>query len=789
MKKIYLSFLGFLMTLTVFAQGSVTGTVTDAETGKPLAGARIMVNGSNRNTTNDQGLYAVACQSNMELKVMYIGYDTYTTTVTDCGNDIDIALKPSMEALTDVQLYGQKNSDMQRLDRPDAAIVLDEKELNRGKGLFLDDAINANVPGVTMNRRGVSSGQQFTIRGYGNGVGFRGVNNNFDGQGYKVYLNNIPITDAEGVTLLDDIDFGSVGSVEVTKGPAGSLYGLAMAGAVNLTTMRPEAGQTSIGQQVLVGNYGLARFTTQFQMGGENTSLLLNYGHQISDGFMDHNVSNKDFVNAILDFRPNEKQTISTYFAYSNSYDERGGELTIEQYENQDYSGNARYIKNNAHSEVISFRAGLSHAYKFTDWLENTTTIFGSGISANNSSAGGWTDRAPLNYGLRSTFDLGFDLGDRFRLSGITGVEYQAQRANILGYGMVENPDDPDGYNIIGAERSNQFAREKTSSLFTEWVLQMPYGLSITAGVGVSAMRIDLEDRMYDPDSDIARNVSADYTGLWSPHFAINKIINDDISVYASYGSAYNTPVSGNIVISTTGTLNTGLKPEQGNQFEIGSKGNLLQDKLHYQLALFDLTYTDKFTQVAVPLDANTTAYTYIANGGEQDNKGVEALVQYTAYESASGFLSNLKPYANATYSDFEYKDYRYESINRGTGDLETVDYSGNDVAGVAPWTVNAGVDFETNPGFYGNVNYSYRGPVAFTSDGLNVADAYNLLNAKIGFRKRLGHFDVDIYAGATNLTDTQYYNMLFINQLEDAYIPAPLHTNFFGGVNFRYNF
>ncbi len=87
---------------------------------------------------------------------------------------------------------------------------MNEVELKRGTGLFLDDAINANVPGVFMERRTVSAGQQFNIRGYGNGVrGTNGVNSNFDGQGSKIYLNNIPITDAEGITLMDDIDFGT----------------------------------------------------------------------------------------------------------------------------------------------------------------------------------------------------------------------------------------------------------------------------------------------------------------------------------------------------------------------------------------------------------------------------------------------------------------------------------------------------------------------------------------------------------------------------------------------------
>ncbi|MEZ4793989.1 MAG: TonB-dependent receptor plug domain-containing protein [Flavobacteriaceae bacterium] len=116
------------------------------------------------------------------------------------------------------------------------------------RSLFWTTPSTPMFSGVLMTRRAVSSGQQFNIRGYGNGVGFRGATNNFDGQGYKVYFNNIPITDAEGVTLLDDIDFGSVGSVDVIKGPAGSLYGLAIAGVVNLKTIHPEAGETSISQ-------------------------------------------------------------------------------------------------------------------------------------------------------------------------------------------------------------------------------------------------------------------------------------------------------------------------------------------------------------------------------------------------------------------------------------------------------------------------------------------------------------------------------------------------------------
>ena len=787
MKKIIILILGVFLCISSFAQNQqVLGKIIDQVTNSPLSGAKIEINGTNIATTNDEGNFTIDCNGNLTLVVSFIGYQTTTLKVNNCNEMLNIALVPSLSELDEVQVAGTYKKQVLLLPR--AEIKLETKELKRGMGVFLDDAINANVPGVTMNRRAVSSGQQFNIRGYGNGVGFRGATNNFDGQGYKVYLNNIPITDAEGITLMDDIDFGTMGSVDVIKGPAGSVYGLAIAGVVNMHTIRPNEGETSLQQNVLVGNYGLARYTTQFQMGKEKSSMLLNYSHQTSDGFMAHSASTKDYFNAVLDFKPNDKQYISTYVGFTNSYDQRGGELTIEQYESKDYSGNPNYIKNNAHSEVISFRAGVSHTYTFNEWLNNTTTIFGTGISSNASSAGGWTDKDPINYGKRSTFGFDVKLSESVNLKGIAGFEFQEQRANISGYRMVEDPSNPDGYNIIGAPKSHQFALSNNSTLFTEWTLNLPEDFSVTAGLSTSAMRIKLENKLFDPNNSNPRIVNADYTGLVSPHVAINKVFNNNVSVYTSYSKGYKAPVSGNIVLATSGTLNTGLKPEVGNQFEIGSKGNLLNNKLHYQVALFQAKFKDKFTSVAVPLDVNTTAYTYIANGGSQDNKGVEALLKYTAFESNDGFFTNISPYINTTYSHFKYKDFKYQSLD-SNGNAITVEYSGNDVAGVAPWVVNAGLDVTTHSGCYGSVNYNFRDKVPFTSDELHYAEAYNVLNAKLGFRTSIDHFSLDVYAGIDNMLETQYYYMVFLNQLEDAYLPAPLKAAVYGGINLKYNF
>lgn len=141
------------------------------------------------------------------------------------------------------------------------------------------------------------------------------------------------------------------------------------------------------------------------------------------------------------------------------------------------------------------------------------------------------------------------------------------------------------------------------------------------------------------------------------------------------------------------------------------------------------------------------------------------------------------------TYSDFKYKDFQFHTVVNNTKD-SLIDYSDKAVAGVAKIIANIGVDFNTRPGLYGNISWFYKDGMPITSDGINNADAYSLLNAKLGFQRSLSaHFDVDIYAGINNITNTKYPIMVFVNQIPDAYIAGPKFANYYGGINLKYNF
>lgn len=803
MKRSILFVLLFVVSVTTaFSQKKLLGRVTDGADNQPLAGASVTA-GSQVTVTGADGRFSVDCNRSSYITISYVGYETQRYLVRNCDAEANIVLTRSSRALDEVEVTATSNPKT-LLYQPAAISKISTVELKRGLGLYLDDAIQTNVPGVTMNRRTVSAGQQFNIRGYGNGSrGTRGISSNFDGQGYKVYLNGIPVTDAEGITTMDDIDFGSIGEVEITKGPAGTLYGLAIAGAVKLKTMKAEKGKTSIAQDVMLGNYGLQRFTTRFQMGRDRSSLMLNYGKQKSDGYSIHNRSEKDFVNMIADFTPNEKQVINTYAGYSKSYDERLGELTITQYENNDYSGNPEYIKRNGHSNVTSFRAGVGHRYQFNKNISNSTTLFGTGFSSNASSAAGWTDKTAVNYGLRSILNTRFTLSGGATLNGVTGVETQRQDAQTIGYNMKQDPNDPSPnwvlgtspYWVINATTSNQATVNRTTSLFTEWTLGLPGDFSITAGIGASNMHITLNDRFNPAIATRPATYDTSYKGMVSPGIAINKVFSKQVSVYASYRKGYKAPVSSYFFITTpavttpatpaTGRINGVLKPESGNQFEVGTKGQLLNNKLSYELTYFNAVFSNKMSAVSVvsPASPTTTLYTYVVNGGKQIDNGFEAMVRFTALESSKGFFRMVRPFGNLTYSDFKYGSNF--TIQKSV--VLTENYSDKAVAGVSKIVANLGADIAMAHGLYMNVTYNYRDKMPITSLNDVYATSYNLLNGKIGIQHPLGsRFSIDAYFGASNLTNTKYYIMVFANQLPDAYIPAPKTTAFFGGVSLK---
>ncbi|MEJ5963791.1 SusC/RagA family TonB-linked outer membrane protein [Pedobacter immunditicola] len=78
---------------------------------------------------------------------------------------------------------------------------------------------------------------------------------------------------------------------------------------------------------------------------------------------------------------------------------------------------------------------------------------------------------------------------------------------------------------------------------------------------------------------------------------------------------------------SGTDTLN--LKPERTKSYEIGAEMRFLNDKLNFNVTLYDATTRDQVFTITAPTGAGATNF-YI-NGGTIQNRGVEASLSYNA--------------------------------------------------------------------------------------------------------------------------------------------------------------
>ena len=679
----------------------------------------------------------------------------------------------------EIEVRGERLRPAPILNQAQSIGVVTRQDLKRNDGLFLEDAINL-IPGVRMESRSLSGGQRITIRGYGNST-------NFNGTGYKAYLNNIPITDAEGNTILDDIDISTLGRVAVIKGPASSLYGTGIGGVIRMFTLRPEPQATRFTQELVGGTQTLIRTNSRVESAGDNSSIFLNYGYQHSDGYRIHNESRKNYALLSAEVQPSAKQSLSFYGAFNRSNEQLAGQLTEEQFNNKQNVAEAAYLGNDAHVAIDSIRLGATHSYEFHPAVNNITSVYGSGYQLDQPFAGGRSDNLAVNFGGRTEFNLAFGqpgLG----LNGVVGTEVQQTHSFKKSYNLNDG--------VLGGIRGDLQVIALQSNTFMQWDLLLPYDFTLTAGASLNFVHYSIRDRLYNTANATHPDQSGikDFTPVVTPRVAVLKTFGRQLSLYGQVSQGYSPPSSGSVVIPQIGMVNTDLKPERATLYEIGAKGLLLRGRFAYELALFEMHVQDKLTPRSVTSDTGTVLYTITTNAGSQDNRGVELALRYNLIEDKSGPVSLLQPFVSYTFSPFRYDNFKSDNNNNAN----TIDYSGKKVVGVPANILNLGLDFALRAGFYIYSTFQYVDSMPLTFDNSHWAQSYSLLSAKLGYRTDLGgHFRLDAFAGGNNLLGSHYYTMVFLNASystpgglpidPNVYLNGPYKPTFYGGVNLSY--
>src|SRR5690606_33440246 len=167
-----------------------------------------------------------------------------------------------------------------------SAGVVGPSALANQSGASLLPAVNA-VPGVRMEERSPGS-YRLSLRG-------SLLRSPFGVRNVKVYLDEIPLTDAGGNTYFNSLDAGSVNSIEILKGPDGSLFGANSGGVVRLRPhgMGGDTAQTAA-LRLKGGTYGLLHQQLAATVRpANNYGFSFDQAYQRADGYRQHSAMNR----------------------------------------------------------------------------------------------------------------------------------------------------------------------------------------------------------------------------------------------------------------------------------------------------------------------------------------------------------------------------------------------------------------------------------------------------------------------------------------------------------------
>lgn len=635
--------------------------------------------------------------------------------------------------------------------------VVSQQQLQRYGPISILPAVNA-IPGVRMEERYPAS-YRLNIRGSSLRAPF-GVRN------VKVYWNEIPFTDPGGNTYLNQLAASNFSSLEILKGPGSSLYG-AGTGGVLLISSFPRTSGNQLSLNYSRGSYGSDNLSLSAISGTESFRNLVSYTHQTSDGYRQQSAMRRDVVSWESRIKAGEKQTLSTQVLYGDLYYQTPGGLTPAEYLANPKAARPAAgifpgaVQNGAAIYQKTFWSGLHYRNDFNEHWQNNSSVYGAFTQVRNPAIRNYERRLEPNFGGRTTFSYTTDL-KKTQLKIVAGAEVQQGYATIKVY--KNKNSQPDSLQTDDEVNSRQLA------VFTQGELIFSNGFIVTAGLSLNKTAVQFNRLSVVP----AFNYTSNYNNELAPRVSLLKKLGSSLSVYALVSKGFSPPTVAELLPSTS-VINTDLQAEHGTNWEVGTKGAWLGNRLQVDVNAFYFRLQKAITQ-----RRDLSGADYFINTGNTKQQGLEAAVSYQSRRREQRFFSQW-----ATWFSFTGNYFRYQDFKQADQDL-----SGKRIPGVAPQTIAAGIELRLQPGFYANTNYFYSSRIALNDANAAYASPYHLLGCKAGYKRLFGeHVSMDLSVTGDNLLNQTYSLGNDINAAGNRfYNPAPA-ANVMAGAAFQYNF
>ena len=734
-------------------QGSIEGTIRDGS-GAVLPGVTVTAtsadSGRSRSVVSDsRGDYIVPRldPGQYEVEAMLPGFRTDPSTVTvgsgAASLDIVLGIAPIAETVTVTRV------DQELAAVPNAIAVVNRDTIEVGqRRSSLDEALRG-IPGLfVQNRRnyGLSGGIGLSIRAPEPRFGLRGL---------AILQDGIPITTADGTTEPGNVDLGSVGRIDVIRGPSSVLYGNSAGGVINLETTFDTSRAFTIRPDIQFGSHGYNRQQVRVDAGNTGTQFMGSFSRFETDGFRQNGHAEITQANFVLRRELTANTEIRGVFNhYDSPFAESPSFLNLADASTDPVRQNGECVAGACMARGVAAARGWGEAagqgqggvtleHRFSDTQRFRVTGWGM-----------WRDLTAV--GAFRNIELGRN-GAGFR-SEYTGVA-DAGAVTVdwaAGMDVATQNDDRMEFGQAGDGSSTNLMVSQTEDVvsagpFAQIGISPHERVRFTGGVRWNYYKFTAGDRFLD-NGDQSGDRTMDAV---SPSVGVTISAARNVNLFANVSTAFETPTTVELSNTPTGEggFNQALEPEDLTSFEFGIRGLAEPARLRYEVAYYTSNVANAFVPQQRPDDE-----VFQVNAGETSRNGLEMLLEWVPDSSFSARFAY-------TYQDFVFDRFT----------LNGTDFAGFLEPGAPPHRVFAGV---THRAPFGLTSIAQlRWVDEYTLNNANTAYnwAYTVVDLRFAFDGKGGDADLRPFVGIDNLFNERYNSSTITNAFGGRYYePSP---------------
>jgi len=592
----------------------------------------------------------------------------------------------------------------------------------------LDDAAVGNIGAlqgaapnllITQQQTG-SSAANVSIRG----IAFADIEKSFD-PAVGINVDGVYIGTSTGQYL----DYFDIASIEVLRGPQGTLFGRnTIAGVINIQRTKPtgEWGgkfDASFGRFDEVGVRGVINMP----LASDTLALKLFAFHNESDGFYKDGYSDEDRggwendnFGATLLWTPTDNfSALLTLERQEQDYDPVVGSIsqtgdifcafappnecnrnnTDDIYTTFGQDPALGEYESPAGTLQLDWDAGAVKLTSITSYRESEerTLMDVDALSADLYVFDRYQDYDQLSQEFRAAGNLGD------RIDYVAGLYYFESEYNLVQLTKL--------FGILGAPfAESQDTTGKSESyagyLDLNWAFADRWRLSLGG-----RYTHDKKENIQAPNPTLLTGSSAEASwDKFTPKVGIDFRPNDDLMIYASYSRGYRSGGfngRGQTLVSST----TPYDPETVDAYEIGLKSEFMDRRVSLNLAAFYTDYQDMQQSTTITLAGGVGNETIVTNASTADIMGLEA--DFTFQPTDQFVMRGSLGYIDAEFGDFVTSapiDYNADFV---TDEVREFDFSNVDLIYAPEVTASLSGEY-TIPLNFGNdselrLNLSYR--------------------------------------------------------------------------------